>query len=222
MIKAIFFDMDGTILDTLSDISNSVNYALSKFGYPLQAEKDIRLMLGSGAKNLIKQAAPAHLSDEQIIQVLSTYQSFYDHNCNVNTKPYLNIIDLLKTLKKQGYLLAVVSNKYQHLVEKLNEETFESLFDLAIGEREGVPIKPAPDMLIYGFEKLKITKEEVIYIGDSEVDVKTAKNTGVASIAVTWGFRDRSVLKTACPDYIANTTDEIIAIIKRINDDKIR
>lgn len=212
-IKAIIFDMDGTILDTIDDIRNAVNYAMKVHNYELKTLDEAKKALGRGGHNLIKDLLPNDIDEKTFLEVFNTYQNYYEENSQVLTKPFPNIIKLLETLKAKGYLLFVVSNKFQNLVEDLNETHFNNVFTEAIGERSDLKIKPNPDMLIYVLNKYKLKNEEVLFIGDSEIDILTGKNANVAVCAVTWGFRDIDTLKALNPNYIIDDPLEILEII---------
>lgn len=211
-IKLIIFDMDGTILDTLSDITNSVNYTFKSFNYNLVTSTQVRKALGNGGRRLIADL----LINEKVNnldEVVNFYLNYYSKNNNILTKPYEGIIELLNTLKKQ-YKLAVVSNKSDHLVKLLNEQIFNGIFDLSIGEQKGLKIKPDPAMLNYVMKHFNYSQDETIFIGDSEVDIKTAKNANLEVIAVTWGFRDYDELITYKPNHLIKNPNEIINILK--------
>lgn len=214
-IKGIIFDMDGTILDTIDDITDSINHSLMHFGYETHSVDHVKKALGNGGRNLVKSLVPKTLSDQEITRVFEVYQTYYNTHNNIKTKPYEGILTLLKTLKDLGYKLAVVSNKFQHLVTDLNEEMFESFFDIAIGERKGIPIKPAPDMIYLALTELNLNPEDVIFIGDSEVDILTAKNAKIDAIGVTWGFRDRQTLIEAGATVLIDVPMELKTYLKR-------
>ena len=215
MITSIIFDMDGTILNTLKDIQISVNYAYQIKGYPLQSIDQIRIAVGNGATTLIKRTTPTNLSQEELDSVYQLYQTYYNAHHSDHTCPYEGIIELLKDLKSKGYKLAVVSNKVEHLVKELNEKMFFGLFDVAVGEIKGIPIKPAPDMIYKALSLLNETREHAIFIGDSEVDIMTAKNAKLKSIGVTWGFRDQEILISHGADYIINEPITVLTILER-------
>lgn len=217
MIKGIIFDMDGTILNTLDDIRNSVNYALRIKNLPEKSEDEIKLAVGNGAFKLIERVTPKSYTLEEIKDVFTIYQAHYDQNSSTHTGPYPGILDLLKTLKKDNIKLAVCSNKFEHLVEELNIKMFLNLFDASIGEFKGIPIKPAPDMVFKALDILGLNKEEVLYVGDSEVDMDTASNALVKSVGVTWGYRSESLLIEHNADYIIHHPNEILNIIKEEN-----
>jgi len=214
MIKTIIFDMDGTILNTLDDLYFSVNYALKKLRLKEKTKDEVRLAVGRGALNLIKAVVPNNSSDQEIDLVYKTYQDYYDIHSKDHTKPYPYILDVLKQLKKDGYQLGVVSNKHEYLVEALNQDVFEGIFDISIGQTKDIPIKPAPDMLYKGIKLLNSSIEDSIFIGDSDTDMLTAKNANIKSIGVTWGFRTKKVLEDIGATYIIDHPHDIIKIIK--------
>ncbi|MCR3905784.1 MAG: HAD family hydrolase [Tenericutes bacterium] len=217
MIKAIIFDMDGTILNTIEDITDSVNYALSLKKLPEKSVEDIKLAVGSGAYQLIERVVPANYDEKETKEVYNIYQEYYDQNSSNRTGPYDGILDLLKNLKEKGYKLSVVSNKHEYLVNELNIKMFKNYFDVSIGMVEGIPIKPKPDMLLKAIKLLEVSKDEVVFIGDSDVDILTARNAKITSIGVTWGFRDRQVLIDHQANYIIDSPKELYQIIEGIN-----
>lgn len=195
MYKTVIFDLDGTLLDTLQDLHTSVNAALSAYGLPSRSIDEVRAFVGNGIAKLIQRAIgnPAYPNFEGVLQAFKTH---YGAHCKNQTKPYDGILDLLKTLQTAGVKTAVVSNKADFAVKLLAEEYFADLLLIAVGENEagGVRKKPAPDSLFAVMEELQAEKDEVVYVGDSEVDIQTAKNAGVDCICVTWGFRDKEFL----------------------------
>ncbi len=214
MIKAIIFDMDGTILNTIDDITVSINHAFIQLGYEKQTVDAVKMAVGSGAYTLIERLAPNHLTEQQIEELYETYQAHYDKNNNHHTGPYEGIMELLDTLKHQGYKLAVVSNKYEYLVQELNIKLFHQYFDASIGEAPGIPIKPAPDMVYKALKILNVNKEEALFVGDSDVDIITANNAGVKSVGVTWGFRDQKTLEAHHATYIIHRPKDLLNILK--------
>jgi len=217
MIKGIIFDMDGTILNTIDDITDSVNYALASMEYPLKTIHQVKMSVGSGAIQLIERVLPQGSSKETVMKVFRIYQDHYDKNNSNKTGPYEGIMLLLNQLKTQGYKLSVVSNKYNHLVQELNEKIFNKYFDVSIGEIKGIPIKPAPDMIYKALELLQCKQDEVLFVGDSEVDMLTATNAKLKSVGVTWGFRDQAVLEAHHADFIIHKPQELFDVIERMN-----
>ena len=188
------FDMDGTILDTLDDLADSVNYALGLHGMPASPRPEVRQHLGNGMDYLIAHSVPAGTSHELEQQVLAEFKADYAKRCVVKTAPYPGILDLMAELRRRGIARAVVSNKGDFAVQELVERYFPGVFDIAVGERKGVRRKPAPDTVYAVMDELGADPVDTVYIGDSEVDVETARNAGIACIAVDWGFRDHDVL----------------------------
>ena len=217
MINTLIFDMDGTILNTIDDIQIAVNVALKEKNLPLKTIDEVKLAVGNGAKKLIDRITPHGTSHELKHEVFIIYQAYYDAHSQDFTGPYEGIIHLLTELKRQGYKLATVSNKYEHLVQELNQKVFYGLFDCAIGETHDIPIKPAPDMVYKALDHLDAKKEEALFIGDSDVDIDTAKNAGMKSVGVTWGFRTKEVLMKHQATYIINHPDELYAILEEEN-----
>ena len=183
----ILFDLDGTLLDTLADLTDATNYALGVHGYPQRSISEIRRFVGNGAANQMRLSVPEG-ADYQ--SVLATYKPYYDAHCQIKTAPYPGVLDALEELK--DYPMAVVSNKPHSAVTVLAKQYFGDIY--ARGEQADCPRKPAPDMVRRTMEELGI--EKCVYVGDSEVDVRTARNAGVPCLSVLWGFRDREVLET--------------------------
>ena len=195
LLKAVIFDMDGTLLDTLADITDSVNEALKVHELPMRTSDEIRRFVGNGARHLIACAIPDGEKNPLFETTLAMYRSYYDYHCKDNTGPYTGILQLLKELKQREYKIGVVSNKPDKAVKELCKEFFGEYIDVAIGETEGIQRKPAPDTLYKAMEELGVSKEECVFIGDSDVDIMTASNADVRFIAVTWGFRNGNYLK---------------------------
>ena len=216
MRKTTVFDMDGTILDTLSDLATAVNYALSVCGYPARTQSEIKKALGNGVEALIRETAPQDISESERRKCLEMFKAYYSEHMYVKTAPYPGIIKLCSDLKKAGYRLAVVSNKFDSAVSKLCDIYFKGLFDVAIGEDPSVRKKPAPDGVLKALAELGAGKEDAVYIGDSEVDYNTALNSGLPCICVTWGFRERAELEKLGATIFADTPAEILDLIKKI------
>jgi len=211
--ELIIFDMDGTILYTLDDLMNSLNYALGECGYPGRTLQEVRAFVGNGIRKLIERSLPADVGEDVIDKVLSIFTPHYSEHNMDTTRPYEGVIDLLKYLKNNGYKTAVVSNKVDDAVQELCDRMFNGLFDLAVGEKAGFNKKPAPDSVYYVLDELKVNKDKAVYIGDSDVDAATAFNSGLDLIAVDWGFRDRDVLIENGATTIVSTPSEIIDLI---------
>ena len=190
---AILWDLDGTLLDTLEDLTDSTNAAMEYFGFPRRTKEEVRCFVGNGAKRLLVQAAPEGLADEKVEGILSWFQHYYADHCQIKTRPYEGVLEALEQLKALGYPMAVVSNKPDRAVKPLAAEYFPGLY--ARGEGADCPRKPAPDMVRKAMDALEVKK--CIYVGDSEVDVLTANNAGIPCLSVLWGFRDREDLVRA-------------------------
>lgn len=203
------FDLDGTILDTLDDLTDSVNYALAHHGYPVRTKEEIRTFVGDGLLMLVRRAMAPETNEEVIQTVLATQKEYYKEHCADKTKPYTGILELLAKLQKEGVKLAVVSNKADYAVQILCEQYFSGLFHMAVGEKEMVRKKPAPDSVYAVLDELKVKKEQAVYIGDSEVDIETAKNAGLDAILVTWGFRDETFLAERGAKVLVHTENEL-------------
>ncbi len=193
-ITTVVFDMDGTVLNTLEDLAGSMNYSLKAVGMPERTVDEFRRFVGNGAREALRKALPEGTSTDILDEMFPIFKEHYDEHCLDKTGPYEGILDLMKELKKRGYRMAIVSNKIDSAVKELNKKFFGDLIDVAIGEQPGVNRKPAPDMVETALKELGSTKEESVYVGDSEVDYLTAKNSGLPCISVLWGFRDKEYL----------------------------
>ena len=213
MNKMIIFDLDGTLLDTLDDLCNSVNYSLRTNNFPERSLAEVRTFVGNGIRLLIERSVPEGTSKELIDKTFECFKTYYAVHCNDKTKTYPGVMDMLKELKKNGYKIAVLSNKAQYAVTKLCDIYFNNLLDDAVGARENVAKKPSPDALYICAENNNINLNNVIYVGDSDVDVATANNAGVRGIAVTWGFRSRELLIKCGAENLADNTDELLQIL---------
>lgn len=212
-INTVIFDLDGTLLNTLEDLTDSVNYGLTQLDYPQRTLEEINSFVGNGVKVLIEKALPAKASSKDIEQCLHIFRDHYSNNMRNKTKPYEGVCEVLKVLKEKNYRLAVVSNKFDAAVKMLCEEYFSDFIKTAIGESSNVNRKPAPDSVYRAMDVLGSKKEECIYVGDSEVDVKTAHNAGIKCIGVTWGFRGRQVLESEGSDFIVDSPKEILDVL---------
>ena len=213
MYKTVIFDLDGTILNTLDDLWGSVNYALGSFGYPLRSIDEVREFVGGGIKKLIERAVPEGTDDEATDKVLAAFKQHYGANSDVKTKPYDGILSMLQKLKSLGIKTAVVTNKAHFAAVPLCEKYFEGLIDITIGEREGVRKKPHPASLLEAMEHLGASRKNTLYVGDSDVDIYTAKNADVDCVCVTWGFRSREFLIKSGATHIADNAKELLEYI---------
>lgn len=212
--KLIIFDMDGTTLYTIEDLANSLNYALEKSKLPTRSLPEVLRFVGNGIRRLIERAVPESSSEEIIETVYANFTEHYTIHCADTTRPYDGIIELLKALKEKGFLTAIVSNKADYAVQALCKDYFPNLFDAIAGEKQGVNKKPAPDMVNNILKLLNLSAHDAVYVGDSEVDVQTAKNSNMDCIAVDWGFRTRDELIEAGATVIVSTPDEILGKIE--------
>ena len=211
--NTVIFDLDGTLLNTLEDLADSVNYALKLYGFPTRQAAEIRNFLGNGIGRLMELSIPNGLNNLKYEECLSDFRKHYSNNMGNKTKPYKGIIELLEQLTKKDYKLAIVSNKFDKAVKELNKIYFERYIKVAIGESKNVSRKPAPDSVFRALEELSVYKDKAVYVGDSEVDVETARNSGLKSIGVTWGFRGRKILEQEGADYIIDNPEELLNII---------
>ena len=201
--KAILFDLDGTLLDTLEDMADALNRTMDRFGLPHRSLREVRSFVGNGAKRLIELSTGAE--GARLEEILAVYKEDYDRNYLIKTAPYPGVMALLDRLHGEGCLTGIVSNKPDSTVQSLSEALFEGKADISVGEKRGIRRKPAPDTVLAAMEALGVTKEETVYVGDSEVDVMTARAAGVPCISVTWGFRDRDVLEDAGAERFADS-----------------
>ncbi|NLX64360.1 MAG: HAD family hydrolase [Clostridiaceae bacterium] len=209
----IIFDLDGTLLNTLEDLTDSVNYALELYGYPKRSIEEVREFLGNGVARLIALAVPGGVDDPHYKDCLEANKKYYLENMSNKTVPYKGIINLLQQLKKENYKLAVVSNKIDKAVKGLVRKFFGEYVQVAIGDTDNISKKPAPDTVLKALKELNSSPDKAVYVGDSEVDVKTAKNSGIMCVGVTWGFRDRDVLEKEGADFIIEEPMELMKII---------
>lgn len=193
--KAVIFDLDGTLLNTLYDLTDAVNYALEKYGQPQRSIDEVREFVGNGLRNLMLQAVPDGDNNPVFEELFVFFREYYKAHCNMKTVPYEDIIALMEELKQRHIKMAIVSNKIDSGVKELNSIHFSKYVEVAIGEREGVSRKPAPDSVNEALRMLEVDKAQAVYVGDSDVDIQTAKNAEVRCVSVTWGFRDEDFLK---------------------------
>lgn len=211
MKKAVIFDLDGTLLNTLDDLADSTNYALSRFGYPTRTIDEVRQFVGNGVAKLIERAIPEGKNNPNFEKCLAIFKENYAQNMYNKTAPYNGIIEMLSNLKSKGIKIAVVSNKFDLAVKELCKKYFEGFIDFAAGENEaqGIRKKPAPDTVISVLNKFNFAPEDAVYVGDSDVDIMTAKNSKMPCISVTWGFRDEKFLLENGATILINAPSEI-------------
>ncbi len=207
------FDLDGTLLDTLEDLYLATNAALERHCLPRRSRDEVRLFVGNGVEMLIRRAVPASTDEETILAVLADFKTTYAAICEDHTKPYDGILDMLAALRERGIRVAVVSNKFDAATKKLCEKYFGDLVEVAIGERAGVRKKPAPDTVYEALKELGVTAEGAVYIGDSDVDIQTARNCGMPCISVTWGLRDEDFLIENGAKALVDTPEKLLGVI---------
>lgn len=217
----VIWDLDGTLMDTLTDLMNSTNYALSRCGMPTRSCDEVRQFVGNGVHKLIERAVGSNGSPEDVEKCFAVFKQHYMVHCKDNTKPYDGIVDVIRQLHDMGYRQAIVSNKLQGGVTELHDEWFRGIIDVAIGETPEVQRKPAPDMVNKAIAELKkkfgIAADapvEAVYIGDSDVDLATASNSGLPCISVLWGFRSKDFLLAHGATTFAEKPEEILNIVK--------
>lgn len=207
MITTIVFDLDGTLLDTLEDLTDSVNYAIGKFGIPERTIDEIRSFVGNGIAKLIERVIPDGIGNPHYEEILKTFRAYYALHCKDKTKPYEGILEMLDVLDGHGYQMAVVSNKFDAAVKELCDLYFGKRIKTAVGESEKVRKKPAPDAVYRVLEELSTSAEHAVYVGDSDVDLATAQNVPMTCVSVTWGFRSREQLLAAGAEEKRMVTD---------------
>lgn len=207
-IRYVVFDLDGTLLNTLDDLFLSVNKILSDHGYKTRSKNEVRSYLGNGVRALLNLALPEE-ERFRTDELLPEFKAYYDLHKEDNTAPYAGVKEAVAEIKKAGVKCAIVSNKFDAAVQELKNVTFSGLIDFACGEREGVKPKPAPDGVFLAMDALGAVPDETVYVGDSEVDLATAENSGLKCVAVSWGFRDRDELVKRGAKNIADTPDQM-------------
>lgn len=206
------FDLDGTLLDTLRDLAASVNYALRSTGMPERTIEEIRWFVGNGVKKLMERAVPEGTDNPRFEEAYQTFREHYLLHGQDTTVPYDGIMEMLQALKDNGKQIAVVSNKFYKATEELCRHFFGGVVDVAIGEREGIRKKPAPDTVEEALRQLNAHSEHAVYVGDSDVDIETAKNSGLPCISVLWGFRDMDFLMAHGATTFVATPHELLDI----------
>lgn len=211
--KAVIFDLDGTLLDTLEDLAAAVNHILERYGYPLRTRAQVRKALGNGLERLLRLSVPDTIAEERFQKMLGEFRPYYFAHCNEKTCAFAGVPELLASLKQKGIAMAIVSNKAQPAVAELCRQYFAEYMETAIGESPDIRRKPAPDTVVKALELLGIHKEEAVYVGDSEVDKATADNVGMDCILVSWGFRDRPQLEALQPWKLVDSPKEILNLL---------
>ena len=198
MKKLLIFDLDGTLLDTLTDLQNSVNFALNQFGYPLRSREDIRKAIGNGVAKLVARSIPENEANPHYFACLEVFKKHYSEHNTDNTFPYKGMVEVIYKLKGMGYKTAVATNKIDRLAHSLIEDAFPNGFDFILGDIDGVPKKPEPNMINNILSHFGLAKEDAMYIGDTNVDEETALNSQLDYVLVTYGYRTKEEIKKTC------------------------
>ncbi len=209
----VIFDMDGTILYTLDDLTDAVNYAMNKTGFALKTVEEIKGFVGNGIKKLVERCMPENYSEEDFLKAYEYFSEYYKDHCYDKTKPYEGINELIGELKRLGIKTAVVSNKDDYGVKALCDVFFKGLFDVQKGVRDNLAKKPAPDLCEEALKELGEKRENAVYVGDSDVDFLTAKNSSLNFIGVSWGFKGKEFLRKLGAENIADTPKEVLGFI---------
>ena len=207
------FDLDGTLLDTLEDLYLATNSALESHSMPRRSRDEVRMFVGNGVEMLIRRAVPSCTDEETTLAVLADFKTTYAAICEDHTRPYDGILDMLRALREKGIRVAVVSNKFDAATKQLCQKYFGDLVEVAIGERAGVRKKPAPDTVYEALKELGMTATGAVYIGDSDVDIQTARNCGMPCISVTWGLRDKDFLLQSGAEILVDTPERLLGVI---------
>ena len=216
MKKAVIFDLDGTLLYTLDDLTDSVNYAVSKFNYPNFTSKEIQTFIGNGVNKLIERAIPQGKENQYFEECLKIFKTHYSQNMMNKTMPYDKTEEMLIKLKTKNIKIAVLSNKFDKATKELCDYYFPKLIDIAVGESDETPKKPNPLGLLKIINDLNLTKEECVYVGDSEVDILTAKNANIECISVDWGYKSKDFLIQNEAKTIVSSPEKLLKMILEI------
>ena len=211
----VIFDLDGTLLNTLEDLADAVNFVMRKNHYPQRTIEEVRRFVGNGIRRLMELAVPENISETEFEQVFEEFKNYYTEHCQIKTCAYDGVMPLLKHLDENGYAMAIVSNKNHAAVCELNDIYFKDYIEVAIGQKDGIRKKPAPDTVVQALKELGKTKERAVYVGDSEVDFATAKNSGMDCVLVTWGFRNLEELKEFQPVAFVETAEQLQIILEQ-------
>lgn len=211
----IIWDLDGTLLDTLQDLANATNHALRTFSMPERTIDEVRQFVGNGVRNLMRRAVPQGEENPLFEDVFTCFKAYYVDHCQENTCLYPGISETLRELHARGIRMAVVSNKLQAGVTELHNAWFKDTIEVAIGEREGISRKPAPDMVRIAIDALGISPatNNIVYIGDSDVDIQTARNASLPCISILWGFRDKDFLLQHGATTLISTPQQLLDLI---------
>ncbi len=212
-IKNIIFDLDGTLLDTLDDLTAAVNHALRTFALPERSREEVRAFVGNGVRKLVERAVPQETDERLFEEIFASFRAYYVRHSLDRTQPYPGILPMLTRLKREGCRMAIVSNKLQPAVTTLNDCFFSDFMLAAVGESETVKRKPAPDGVLEALRLMGGAPSETLYVGDSEVDIATARNAGVACASVLWGFRDEPLLRASGATILLRAPHELFTLL---------
>ena len=214
MLRAAVFDLDGTLLNTLDDLTDSVNVTLARFDRPAVSSTQVRAALGGGGEKLFERVLVKGREDERFADMLAFFVPYYAQHCREKTAPYPGLMDTLQLMQEKQVKMAIVSNKADSAVRILAEAFFADMVTVAVGAKEGIRKKPCPDTVLEAMRLLGAKPEETLYIGDSEVDLDTARNAGIAVALVTWGFRDREQLAPMQPEYLIDEPAQLAQLFE--------
>ena len=215
MLEAIIFDLDGTLLNTLYDLKEAVNYALRKHNFNEITLEETRSFVGNGVKKLVERALKHKVDEKTFTDVFNDFKGYYDIHQKDYTVPYDGVLQTITQISELNIKMAIVSNKYQFGVDNLCKPLFGEYIDVFVGSRENVKLKPNPDMVFLACDSLKVNPLNCLFVGDSDVDAKTGKNAKMKVVGVTWGYKDEQVLKDENVDYIIHKPQELLDIIKK-------
>jgi len=210
----VIFDLDGTLLNTLEDLADGVNFVLKSNGCPQRTLEEVRHFVGNGIRKLMERAVPENVTGERFEKIFEEFRTYYTEHCQIKTRAYDGIIKLLAILKQKGYAMAIVSNKNHGAVTELNQIYFKDYIETAIGQKDGIRKKPAPDTVLQALKELGKEKETAVYVGDSEVDFLTAENTGMDCVLVTWGFRTVEELSAFEPKAMVDKPEALLEFLE--------
>lgn len=213
MIKTVIFDLDGTLINTIEDLTDAVNFALNKFGFKSRSITETLSFVGNGVERLVRLSVPKDCDDETFKRVLAEFKEYYSEHSQDKTKPYDGICEALSSLKEQGIAVAVVTNKFQSAADDICGKFFGGLIDTVVGSVPERPNKPDPAPIKYAMDKLSADPETTVYVGDSEVDFQTAKNSQLKFICVSWGFREKSFLESLGIAHIMDAPSELLKLV---------
>lgn len=213
MASVLIFDLDGTLLDTLADLTASTNHVLSRHQMPPRTLAEVRTFVGNGVRRLLRLAAPPETDEKTVDTLVAEFAAYYPQHCMDATAPYPGLMEVLQRLKAAGRRLAIVSNKPDYGVQALRQAFFPGLMEISVGEQPGVRRKPAPDAVLRVMEQLHASPEQCVYIGDSDVDVETAKNAGLPFVGVAWGFCGRDALRAFGAQTIADSPRDLLELL---------